>query len=173
MIIRDAEESDMASVRDIYAINVTHGLATFEETVPTTADMIDRLGRARDAGYPYLVAEIDGRVAGYSYASQYRPRSSYRFTIEDSVYVTESMNGRGIGTALLAELIQRCEAGPWQQMVAVIGNSANFSSIALHAKFGFRHIGTIEAVGFKLGQWVDTVLMQRPIGNHQETVGGS
>jgi phosphinothricin acetyltransferase len=164
MIIRDATETDMAAIRDIYAHHVLHGLATFEESAPDVDEMIRRLGAARDAGYPYLVAERDGTIAGYSYASQYRPRPAYRFTVEDSVYVAEGMSGHGIGTALLTELIARCEAGPWQQMIAVIGNSGNAGSIALHEKFGFTHVGTLKSVGFKLGQWVDTVLMQRPIG---------
>jgi phosphinothricin acetyltransferase len=165
MIIRDAIESDVAAIRDIYAFHVLNGLATFEETAPDVDEMIRRLGAARDAGYPYLVAEREGAVVGYSYASAYRPRPAYRFTVEDSVYVAEGRGGHGIGSALLAELIARCEAGPWQQMVAVIGNSGNAGSIALHEKFGFTHVGTLKSVGFKLGQWVDTVLMQRPIGD--------
>jgi phosphinothricin acetyltransferase len=165
MVIRDAVESDMAAIRDIYAFHVLNGLATFEETAPDVAEMVRRLGAARDAGYPYLVAEHESAVVGYSYASAYRPRPAYRFTVEDSVYVADGLGGHGIGSALLAELIARCEAGPWQQMVAVIGNSGNSGSIGLHEKFGFTHVGTLRSVGFKLGQWVDTVLMQRPIGD--------
>jgi phosphinothricin acetyltransferase len=163
MIIRDAEESDMAAIRDIYAHYATKGLATFEETAPSVDDMIGRLRAARDAGYPYIVAELDGEIGGYSYASTYRPRPAYRFTVENSVYVSDGMGGRGIGSTLLAELIARCEAGPWQQMIAVIGNSGNAGSIALHEKFGFSYVGTLRSVGFKLDQWVDTVLMQRSI----------
>ena len=165
MIIRDAEDSDMTAVREIYALQVATGLASFEENPPSVEDMIGRLLTAREAGYPYIVAEIDGAVVGYSYASSYRPRPAYRFTVENSVYVAEGMGGRGIGSALLTELISRCEAGPWQQMIAVIGNSANAASIALHEKLGFEHIGTLKSVGFKLDRWVDTVLMQRSIGD--------
>jgi phosphinothricin acetyltransferase len=116
------------------------------------------------AGLPYLVAELEGAVVGYSYATAYRARSAYRHTIEDSVYIADGFNGRGIGLALLSALIARCEAGPWRQMIAVIGNSGNAGSIALHARLGFEHVGVLRNVGFKHGRWVDTVLMQRPLG---------
>jgi phosphinothricin acetyltransferase len=112
---------------------------------------------------PYLVAELDGRLAGYAYASAYRPRSAYRHTIEDSVYVAEGSGRSGIGFALLTALIERCERGPWRQMIAVIGNSGNAGSIALHARLGFEHVGVLRDVGFKHGRWVDTVLMQRAL----------
>ena len=104
-----------------------------------------------------------GKPAGYSYAGTYRPRPAYRHTVENSVYIDDAMRGRGIGKALLVELIERCTRGPWQQMLAVIGNSANQGSIALHRSCGFRMVGTLERVGFKHGQWVDTVLMQRSL----------
>jgi phosphinothricin acetyltransferase len=116
------------------------------------------------ARLPYLVAVADGAVLGYAYATAYRARSAYRHTIEDSVYIADGMNGRGIGMALLSELIARCEAGPWRQVIAVIGNSGNAGSIALHARLGFEHVGVLRQVGFKHGQWVDTVLMQRSLG---------
>ncbi|HKU13920.1 MAG TPA: GNAT family N-acetyltransferase, partial [Steroidobacteraceae bacterium] len=109
-------------------------------------------------------AELDGRVVGYSYATAYRARPAYRYTIEDSVYVGDGLNGRGIGTMLLGELIARCERGPWRQMLAVIGDSGNHGSIALHRRLGFRHVGTLTSVGFKLGRWVDSVFMQRALG---------
>lgn len=121
-------------------------------------------------GLPYLVAELDTRVVGYCYATTYRSRPAYRNTIEDSVYVADGMQGRGIGMALLAALIARCETGPWRQMVAVIGDSGNAGSIALHERLGFRRMGTLEAVGFKLGRWVDTVLMQRALGAGSSTL---
>ena len=114
-------------------------------------------------GLPYLVAEIEGRVVGYGYAAPYRSRSAYRFTVEDSVYIAADCGGLGLGSALLAALIGRCRTGPWQQMVAVIGDSENHASIGLHRKFGFRHVGTLQRVGFKFGRWVDSVLMQRPL----------
>jgi L-amino acid N-acyltransferase YncA len=115
-------------------------------------------------GLPYLVALADNAVVGYCYATAYRPRSAYRHTIEDSVYIDEKLRGRGIGLALLSALIERCEAGPWRQVVAVIGDSGNAGSIALHAKLGFEHVGVLREVGFKHGRWVDTVLMQRTAG---------
>lgn len=164
LVVRDAAEQDMAAIQAIYAHEVLRGLATFEETPPSTAEMLARRAGVLALGLPYLAAEIEGRIVGYSYATGYRPRPAYRYTVEDSVYVADGMHGRGIGRALLSGLIERCEAGPWRQMVAVIGNSGNAGSIALHRQLGFRLVGTFEAVGFKLGRWVDTVLMQRPLG---------
>lgn len=162
--VRDATESDMPAIQAIYAEAVLHGLASFEETPPTVEDMLSRRARVRDLGLPYLAAERDGRIVGYAYATAYRDRPAYRYTVEDSVYVADGMRGQGIGRALLTALVAACDAGPWRQMVAVIGDSGNSGSIALHESLGFRMVGTFEAVGFKLGRWVDTVLMQRPLG---------
>lgn len=163
-LIRPATESDLKAVHAIYSRYVLRGLGTFEETPPSLNELSSRRRFVLSLGLPYLVAEVDGRFAGYCYASEYRPRPAYRYTIEDSVYVSEEWCGCGIGTALLRELIARCEAGPWRQMVAVIGDSGNTASIALHRRSGFRHVGTLRSVGFKLGRWVDTVLMQRALG---------
>ena len=121
-------------------------------------------------GLPYLVAKLDGQVVGYAYASPYRARSAYRFSIENSVYVGDGMAGSGIGGALLDALLARCEKGPWRQMVAIIGDSGNEGSIALHRSRGFRKVGTLRAVGFKRGRWVDTVLMQRELGAGSATL---
>jgi L-amino acid N-acyltransferase YncA len=162
--VRDADEDDMRDIQAIYAHYVLHGLATFEEVPPSVEDMISRRISVLAAGLPYLLAEVDGRIAGYCYATSYRPRPAYRFTIEDSVYVANDVHARGVGTALLTKLIARCEEGRWRQMLAVIGNSGNAGSIALHRKMGFEPAGTLRSVGFKLGSWVDTVLMQRPLG---------
>jgi L-amino acid N-acyltransferase YncA len=164
IVIRDATEGDMIDVQRIYEPYVLNGLATFEEALPTVYEMLKRRAAVLAAGLPYLVAEVDGQVAGYSYATSYRPRPAYRHTIEDSVYVSETMQGHRIGAALLHGLIARSEAGPWRQMLAVIGNSENAGSIALHRRMGFQLVGTLRSVGFKLGQWVDTVLMQRALG---------
>ena len=161
--IRDSRTDDVPAIREIYAFHVRHGLASFEEEPPTVEEMAGRRAAVLDQGYPHLVAELDGEVAGYSYVSAYHPRPAYRFTVENSVYVRDGLHGRGIGRALLAALIARCEAGPWRQMVAVIGDSANHASIGLHAAFGFRRVGIIQSVGFKFGRWVDSVLMQRAI----------
>lgn len=162
--VRDAREGDMRFVQEIYAHHVLHGLASFEEEAPGIAEMIGRREGVLKLGLPYLVAEMDGRIVGYSYASLYRPRPAYRHTIEDSVYVRDGFAGNGIGRALLSALIRRCEAGPWRQMLAVIGDSANRGSIGLHGSQGFRQIGRLDAVGFKFGRWVDSIIMQRPLG---------
>jgi L-amino acid N-acyltransferase YncA len=161
--IRDAAPADFDVIARIYGVYVLHALATFEETPPDADEMRARHATITAAGLPYLVAELDGSVVGYCYATAYRPRSAYRHTIEDSVYIADGLHGRGIGLALLNALIERCEAGPWRQMIAVIGNSANLASIALHERVGFAHVGVLREVGFKHGQWVDTVLMQRAL----------
>lgn len=164
IVIRDVLESDMPAIRSIYAHEVLHGLASFEESPPTIAELNARRENILRLGLPYLAAEVNGRVLGFSYANTYRPRPAYRHTVEDSVYVAQGMHGLGIGRALLTALIARCEQGQWRQMVAIIGNAGNTGSIALHRRLGFRHTGTLESIGFKLGQWVDTVIMQRELG---------
>lgn len=164
IILRDAAEADFEAITSIYGHHVRNGLASFEEEAPSREEMLSRWHKVLDLGLPYIVAEAEGRIAGYSYAGSYRPRPAYRHTVENSVYIDDTMRGRGIGKALLVELIERCTRGPWQQMLAVIGNSGNAGSIALHRSCGFRMIGTLEKVGFKHGQWVDTVLMQRALG---------
>ena len=160
-ILRPASEADMAGVQAIYGDHVTHGLASFEETAPSIDEMRARFLTLKGKSYPYLVAERDGEIVGYSYAGPYRTRSAYRFTVENSVYVARDCSGQGIGRALLADLIAECEKGPWRQMIAIIGNSGNSASIALHRSLGFRMVGTLREVGFKHDQWVDSVLMQR------------
>ncbi|MBW8725668.1 MAG: N-acetyltransferase [Inquilinus limosus] len=170
--IRDAAEADLPAIQAIYARHVLHGFASFEEVPPGTAELSARRAAVLAQGLPYLAAELDGRVAGYAYAGAYRPRPAYRHTIEDSVYVADGLAGRGIGRALLATLIERCEAGPWRQMVAVIGDTGNAGSIALHEALGFRRTGILQSVGFKFGRWVDSVLMQRPLGPGDATLPG-
>lgn len=154
----------MGAIARIYAHHVQYGLASFEEVPPTIEELRLRRAAVHDCGLPYLAAELDGQVVGYAYASLYRTRPAYRYTIEDSVYVEQGLTGLRIGSTLLAALIERCEGGRWRQMLAVIGDSANAPSIALHRRLGFRSIGTFASVGWKLGRWVDTVLMQRPLG---------
>jgi L-amino acid N-acyltransferase YncA len=164
-VVRDCADVDMVEIRDIYAHHVRTGLASFEEEAPGLEEMRRRRGEVLKLGLPYLVAESeDGQILGYAYATPYRARSAYRFAIENSVYVQGGMAGRGIGSALLSALIARCESGPWRQMIAIIGNSGNAASIALHSAHGFRMVGTLRGVGFKHGDWVDTVLMQRELG---------
>ena len=173
ILVRDAAKADMAAVQAIYAHHVLHGVATFEEIPPSLADLLGRRASVLALGLPYLVAELNGRVVGYSYAGSYRARPAYRYSVEDSVYVAQGLGGHGIGRALLAALVERCESGPWRQMLAVIGDSGNAGSIALHASLGFQQVGTLTSVGFKLGRWVDTVLMQRPLAGGDETLPGS
>jgi L-amino acid N-acyltransferase YncA len=169
ILVRDARDTDMDAVTKIYAAHVLHGLASFEEVPPSFDEMKSRRAAVLQLDLPYLVAELDGRVVGYSYATFYRTRPAYRYTVEDSVYVEDGLHGRGIGTALLAELIARCECGPWRQMLAVIGDSGNAGSIALHRRLGFAPAGNLVSVGFKLGRWVDSVFMQRALGAGDST----
>ena len=161
--VRSAIETDFAAITRIYPHHVLHGTATFELDPPGRETMLQRYAAISTLRLPFLVAELDGKVVGYAYANAYRPRPAYRFTIEDSIYVDAEFTGRGCGRALLGELIDLCAKGPWQQMIAVIGDTANAGSVRLHEHFGFQHVGTLRAVGFKFEKWVDTVLMQRPL----------
>ena len=167
LTVRDATDADMAAIQKIYEREVLHLVASFEEVPPGIEELRVRRARVLAMGLPYLVAEREGTVVGYSYASTYRPRPAYRHTVENSVYVADGMQGRGIGHALLTELIARCEAGPWRQMIAVIAlgdNGASDASIALHERLGFRKAGFVEGVGYKFGRWIDSVMMQRALG---------
>lgn len=167
--IRDVTEADIPAVQRIYAHHVEHGIATFELTPPSQQEMLSRHHRIRAEGMPYLVACEDERLLGYCYANTYRPRPAYRFTVEDSIYLSPDQQGRGIGRQLLQALISRCETGPWRQMVAVISGEGSEASVALHEKLGFVHSGNLRAVGFKHGRWIDTILMQRMLGPGGDT----
>jgi phosphinothricin acetyltransferase len=163
--IRPAAVTDFDAIQRIYAHHVLHGLASFEEAPPDAAELTRRWRLIADAGLPYLCAiEPDGALVGYAYAGPYRPRSAYRFTVEDSVYVAPEAAGRGIGRSLLRQLIEMCANLGKRQMIAVIGDSGNAPSIALHRACGFELTGTFKAIGFKHGRWVDSVLMQRALG---------
>jgi L-amino acid N-acyltransferase YncA len=173
LTIRPAEAADVAAIQAIYAHHVLHGIASFEEQAPDEAEMARRLADVRARGLPYLVAEDragGGGILGYAYAAPYRARPAYRYSLEDSVYVRPGESGRGIGSALLGALIERCTALGFRQMIAVIGDSANAGSIRLHARHGFRTVGTLVAVGFKHGRWVDSVFMQRALGHGDKTL---
>jgi L-amino acid N-acyltransferase YncA len=170
ILVRDAAVHDMPAIAGIYAHHVLHGLASFEEAAPSVEDMTSRWSAVAQQAFPYLVAEREGRVVGYSYAASYRPRPAYRYAVEDSVYVAPDLAGQGIGRALLRALIERCERGAWRQMIAVIGDSGNAGSIALHRSLGFRPVGTLRSVGFKFGRWVDSVIMQRELGAGAHTL---
>jgi L-amino acid N-acyltransferase YncA len=168
--IRAAAAADIAAITRIYAHAVRHGTASFELDPPDEAEMARRQRALVDGRFPYLVAELDGAVAGYAYAGPYRTRPAYRFSVEDSVYVAAEAHRRGVGRALLDRLIAESEARGFRQMIAVIGDSAQVSSIELHRAAGFRLIGAIESVGFKFGRWLDSVLMQRALGPGASTV---
>jgi L-amino acid N-acyltransferase YncA len=162
-LVRPVEPQDFAGIARIYRHYVLEGTATFEIDPPSPEAMLARHADIATLGLPYLVAELNGAVAAYAYASAYRPRPAYRFTIEDSIYVDPEHTGQGCGRILLNALLEICANGPWRQVIAVIGDSANHRSIRLHEHFGFRHVGTLEAVGFKFDNWIDTVLMQKAL----------
>jgi L-amino acid N-acyltransferase YncA len=164
-IIRPAAPADIAAITRIYADAVRYGTATFEIEPPDAAEMARRQAALATSGYPYLVAEIAGAVAGYAYAGPYRARPAYEWSVEDSIYVTPEMHRKGVGGLLLTKLIAQSAERGFRQMIAVIGNSAQIGSIAVHARAGFSHIGTLRSVGFKHSKWLDTVLMQRPLGS--------
>lgn len=169
MLVRPAAPADIPAIQAIYAHHVLHGLASFEEEPPSQDEMRRRFDDVTAQGLPYLAAEDGGEVVGYGYCTLYRTRSAYRYALEDSVYVKEGLHRRGIGRAILAELIQRCERLGYRQLVAVIGDSGQLPSIALHARLGFLRAGTLRSVGFKFSRWVDTVIMQRPLGRGDAT----
>lgn len=163
LTVRDSTPDDMPEVQQIYALEVLEGTASFETTPPD----LDELNRRRDAilalGMPHLVATEGSRVAGYAYASQYRPRPAYRYTLENSVYVASWARRRGVGLLLLRELVQRASMGEWRQMIAVIGGSGHTASIRLHEQAGFEQVGTLKGVGYKFDEWIDSVIMQLEI----------
>jgi L-amino acid N-acyltransferase YncA len=162
--LRPAASPDLAAITQIYGDAVMHGTASFEIVPPDEAEMTRRFRALQDGGYPYLVAEIDGVVAGYAYAGPYRARPAYNWTVEDSVYIAADAQRRGIGRALLERLIQEAERRGYRQMIAVVGDSRQAASIELHRALGFTLVGTLVSVGFKHGRWLDSVLMQRPLG---------
>ncbi len=164
MQVREATPDDVPAMQAVYAHHVLHGLATFEEEPPPVEEMRRRFEDVRSKGLPWLAADFGGMLIGYGYCAPYRTRSAYRFTLEDSIYVRHGSEGRGVGSAILKELVARCEALGYRQLVAVIGDSAHAPSINLHASFGFLRVGTLRSCGFKFGRWVDTVVMQRPLG---------
>ena len=167
--VRPSADADLPAITAIYEPEVLHGSASFELHPPDATEMARRRGEIIALGLPYLVAELDGAVAAYAYAGPYHRRPGYRFTVEDSIYVGAAARGRGVGGALLRELVARCEAWGARRMIAVIGDSANAASIALHARAGFRSVGCLPAVGWKHGRWLDSVLMQRALGEGEGT----
>jgi L-amino acid N-acyltransferase YncA len=170
MLIRTAKLSDIPAITRIYADAVRHGTASFELEPPDQAEMARRMQAVLDGRFPYLVAEADGAVAGYAYASFYRMRPAYRFTVENSVYVAPDMQRRGIGIALVKKLIEDCTSRGFRQMIAVIGDSDQAASIGVHKACGFEPAGNLKSIGFKFGRWLDTPLMQLALGPGSTTM---
>ncbi len=178
MLIRDAVAADLPAITAIHAHHVLHGTGTFEEIPPDEAEMAARLDKVQKQGWAWLVAEsspgegLAGGVTGFAYYAQFRDRSAYRFTAEDSVYVREDVRGQGVGKLLVERLLERAEAAGFRQMLAVIGDSENVGSIGLHVSAGFRQAGVLKASGLKFGRWVDVVFMQKALGEGDRTPGG-
>lgn len=162
-LVRSATELDVSAIAEIYAHYVIHSAATFELEPPSCTEIERRRAEILSHGFPYLVAESDGRVTGYAYACHYRARPAYRFTVEDSVYIHPDFQRLGLGRALLTRVIELCAAAGYREMIAIIGDSANLASIRLHESLGFRKVGVLESVGQKFGRWIDTVIMQRTL----------
>jgi len=163
--VRDSEPGDLPAITAIYGHSVMASVATFDEIAPSAAEMAERRAEVIEAGLPFLVAvDAGGKILGYAYAGAFRRRTGYRYTLEDSIYVERNATHRGVGTALLTALIERCAAAGYRQMVAVIADTERTASIGLHEKLGFKPVGTLPAVGFKFRRWIDVVLMQRALG---------
>ncbi|MGZ5187010.1 MAG: N-acetyltransferase family protein [Caldimonas sp.] len=169
LVIRPSTAGDLDAVTAIYAWNVAHGTGTFEIDAPDRAEMERRRADVVAKGLPWLVLESAGRVVGYAYANQFRPRPAYRFCVEDSVYLAPEAVGHGFGRLLLAELLARCEAAGARQVLAVIGDSANAGSIGVHRALGFAPTGTIRSAGWKFDRWLDVVIMQKSLGTGDTT----
>ncbi|MCS2155032.1 N-acetyltransferase family protein [Scandinavium goeteborgense] len=169
--IREARPDDAHAIAALYAWHVLNGRASFEEIPPSVDEMRERMKVVAGQELPWLVALYRGILVGYCYASHYRPRPAYRYTLEESIYVDASMTGRGVGSSLLARLIEVCEKGPWRQMVAVIGDgNNNAGSLRLHKKHGFEVAGQLRSVGYKMGDWRDTLIVQRPLNDGDWTL---
>ena len=168
--IRPATRADLPAITEIYEQAVLYGTATFELIPPDIEEMTRRYRALTECGFPYLVAGLDGDVAGYAYAGPYRPRPAYRFTVENSIYLKPAIHRRGVGLKLMQRLLSECEARGYRQVIAVIGDSANAGSVGVHRKCGFQMIGTHPNVGLKFGRWLDTVMMQLALGEGATTV---
>jgi len=169
LLIRPALADHLAAITALYSREVDERVATYEYLAPDEAEMTRRWRGIVDQGFPYFIAELDGRFAGYAYASSYRTREGYRWTVEDTVYIEPWAQGQGIGRGLLQRLIDECQALGFRQMVAVIGDVSNSASIVLHERLGFRTVGVFAGLGRKHGRWLDTVQMQRALGRGAES----
>lgn len=162
--VRPVADTDMAAIQLIYAHHVLHGLASWELTPPDVAELTARRNHTLEGGYPYVVAILDGQLAGYAHAGPYRYRPAYRFTVENTVYLHPELQGRNIARPLLQRVIDECTARGYRQMIAVVGDSGNHASIRFHEKMGFRQVGLLEGIGWKAERWLDSVMMQLNLG---------
>ncbi|GLS14878.1 GNAT family N-acetyltransferase [Hydrogenophaga electricum] len=163
-LIRPSREDDLDAITRIYAHHVLHGTGTFETTPPTAAEMALRRADVLSKGLPWLVVEEAGQVLGYAYGNWFKPRPAYRFSVEDSIYLAPEAAGRGLGRALLAELLGTLERSGIRKVMAVIGDSANAGSVGVHTAAGFAHVGVMRSCGWKFGRWLDIVLMEKTLG---------
>ncbi|WP_426144591.1 GNAT family N-acetyltransferase [Polaromonas sp. DSR2-3-2] len=163
-LIRPSRDEDICAITAIYSHHVLHGTGTFETEPPNAADMAFRRADVLSKGLPYLVAEQDGEILGFAYGNWFKPRPAYRYSVEDSIYLAPELHRKGLGRALLAELLVRCEAAGIRKVMAIIGDSANAGSVGVHRALGFTQVGIVEACGWKLGAWRDIVIMQKTLG---------
>jgi phosphinothricin acetyltransferase len=162
-LVRDVRLADAGPIASIYDFHAHTGTASFDAEGPSVPETEAKIARIVDRGWPFLVAEVEGEVVAYAYATQFRDRPAYAFTCENSIYVAPGMCGRGLGKALLAALLKQAEACGFRQMLAVIGGGEE-ASVRIHLSCGFEHAGRMRAVGWKKGRWLDTVYMQKPLG---------
>jgi phosphinothricin acetyltransferase len=162
--IRSSQDQDLAAITAIYAHHVLHGTGTFEVDPPSQEDIHTRRADVLSKGLPYLVAVDGEQVLGFAYCNWFKPRPAYRFSAEDSIYISPDAQGKGLGRALLAELSAHAEKAGVRKLIAVIGDSANTGSIGLHLSVGFSHVGILKSCGWKFNQWLDVVMMEKTIG---------
>ncbi|NML85873.1 GNAT family N-acetyltransferase [Polaromonas sp.] len=163
-LIRPSQDEDIRAITVIYAHHVLHGTGSFETEAPSIADMTARRADVLSKGLPYLVVEQDREIIGFAYGNWFKPRPAYRYSVEDSIYLAANLHRKGLGRALLAELLARCETAGMRKVMAIVGDSANAGSVGVHRSVGFTPVGTIAACGWKLGAWRDIVIMQKTIG---------
>jgi phosphinothricin acetyltransferase len=172
IIIRDVQAQDMPAIKSIYELEVLHGISSWEDLPPSLDEMIERKNKVVQAGYPYRVACLGDQLLGYAYASAYRSRPAYRFTVENSIYLADGVQRMGVGQKLLTDLVQQCEVRGFRQMIAVVGGSDNHVSINFHKKMGFEQVGLVKNIGHKFDQWLDSVMLQLPLGKAHKSAPG-
>ena len=163
-LIRPSSDADLPAITAIYAYHVLHGTGSFETEPPSVADMMARRADVLSKGLPYLVVEQDGKIAGFAYGNWFKPRPAYRYSVEDSIYMAPELQGKGLGRALLAELMARFEAVGIRKVMAIVGDSANTGSVGIHLALGFTQVGIVDSCGWKFGAWRDIVIMQKTLG---------